>query len=196
MDIMLASGNAHKKREVQEILDSVRVTIPSDLGLTFEYEETGDTFLANALGKAMHLHEISGRAALADDSGLAVPALGGEPGVHSARYGDDTDHPPASDEDRYRLLLERMEGVSDRSAMFVCCMVLVTHTYRFSVVQETWEGTITHEAVGSRGFGYDPVFFVPEEGKTAAQLAPDHKNRLSHRGKALSRLKILVADLG
>jgi XTP/dITP diphosphohydrolase len=192
--IVLASANRHKQREIAAILEPVRVALPEDLGVAFEYEETGTTFLDNALGKARHLHSAVGIPVLADDSGLVVPALGGAPGVYSARYGDDLPEAPGNDRERYELLLARMSGIADRRAWFVCCLVLVESEDRFTVVQETFEGEILHSPEGSGGFGYDPVFYVRSEGMSAAELSPQRKNEISHRGKALARLANLFDD--
>jgi XTP/dITP diphosphohydrolase len=193
MEILLASGNRHKLREIEQVLAPAHIVLPDDLGIEFSFEETGETFISNALGKALHLNRISGRPALADDSGLVVPALGGDPGVRSARYGDSKDGPPLTDRDRYELLLQNLAGIEDRRAMFVCCMVFVVSEQRFSVVQETFDGEIAQLPSGEGGFGYDPVFYVPNEGVTVAQLPADRKNDISHRGKALSRLKPIIA---
>ncbi len=192
MDILLASGNRHKRDEIQAILAFARILTPPDLGIAFDHDETGDTFLDNALGKALHLHELSRMPVLADDSGLVVPSLGGAPGVLSARYGERPGGVPLSDRDRYELLLRQLDGIEERDAMFVCCMVYVASARRFAVVQETVEGEIAPAPVGKGGFGYDPVFYVPEEGCTVAEMSAQHKNAISHRGKALEKLKPVI----
>lgn len=167
------------------------VLLPEETGVSFSYEETGETFLDNAMGKACHLHEITGEPALADDSGLCVPALGGSPGVFSARYGSDVEG-VLTDSDRNEYLLENMKEISDRRAFFVCSMVLLFDENRYFVAQETVHGEITLSPQGSSGFGYDPLFFLPEFGRTAAQLTSDEKNAISHRGKAAAAIARLI----
>jgi XTP/dITP diphosphohydrolase len=132
---------------------------------------------------------------LADDSGLSLPALGGAPGIYSARYGSDLNAAgeELSAEERNSYLLSQIAGRKDRSAFYVCCMVLIIETYRFFTVQETWHGEITDRPAGRGGFGYDPVFYLPEYGMTAAELSEDEKNRLSHRGKAAAMIDRLLS---
>lgn len=198
MTIILASGNRHKKAEIVKILPSHTILLPEENSISFEYEETGDTFLDNALGKALHLYDLAGVPALADDSGLCVPALGGAPGVFSARYGSAEKGGELSDSDRNEYLLENMKDVSDRRAFFVCSMVLLLNESRFFVAQETVHGEITLSPQGAGGFGYDPLFFLPNIGKTVAQLTPEKKNEISHRGKAAAAIARLIdqAELG
>jgi XTP/dITP diphosphohydrolase len=194
MEIVLASGNPHKLREIREILPAHTIRTPLDIGIPFEYEEVGATYLANALGKAEALFALAGRPVLADDSGISVPALDGRPGVYSARYGNDRPGLPLDDVGRYRLLLEEMHGKTDRRAFYVCCMVLIVEPYRMFVCQETMNGAVGHEPIGTGGFGYDPIFVLPEHGKTVGQIASEEKHRLSHRGKAGRRIgEILTA---
>ncbi|MBN1685975.1 MAG: RdgB/HAM1 family non-canonical purine NTP pyrophosphatase [Spirochaetales bacterium] len=188
MTIVIASGNRHKKDEIARLLPSHTVLLPADRGIEFEYEELGVTFLDNAMGKARHLFRLTGEAVLADDSGLCVPALDGAPGVFSARYGSKDGAAIFSDSDRNAYLLENMKDVSDRRAFFVCSMVLLVNENRFFVAQETVDGEITLSPQGSGGFGYDPLFFFPGLKMTMAQLAPDKKNEISHRGKAARAL--------
>lgn len=192
MEIVLASGNSNKKFEIERLLPTHTVLSPEERGIRFEYEETGSTFLENALGKARHLHKLTGDAVIADDSGLCVPALDGEPGVFSARYGSLEAESKLTDADRNAYLLKNMAGVEDRRAFFVCAMVLVLGEYRFYVAQETVNGEITHSPRGNGGFGYDPLFYIPGLGKTAAELSPQEKNRISHRGKAVAALASLM----
>jgi XTP/dITP diphosphohydrolase len=161
------------------------------LGVDFRYEEAGATYLDNALGKALHLFAQVGRPVLADDSGLEVPALGGEPGIRSSRYGSQPGGPKLSDADRCRLLLAKADGLSDRSCFFVCCIALVLEQPRFFTAQEICRGQLAGEPRGSGGFGYDPVVFLPERGKTVAELADREKDRVSHRGRAARRLRAL-----
>lgn len=196
MHIVVATGNLHKKRELHEILPEVNLLLPSDVGVSFDFEETEDSFLGNALGKARALFEKVGSPVLADDSGLVVPSLGGEPGIYSARYGSDHFGRNLESEERNRYLLDKMAHVEDRKAYFVCCMVLMLDAQRVFTVQETFYGTIMKAPSGTGGFGYDPIFFVPELGKSAAELTSSEKNHISHRGKAGLRIaRLLSADL-
>jgi len=187
MEIVLATGNHHKKREIAEILAGHTILVPADLGIAFEYDETGSTYLENSVGKGFALHHQVHRPVLADDSGISVPALGGAPGVFSARYGSEIRN-DLDDVDRYKLLLDNMEGVADRSAFYVCCMVLICEEYRFFVAQETMHGQIADGPQGSGGFGYDPIFYLPEYRKTVAELDASEKHRISHRGRAGRRI--------
>ena len=190
MDLVLATNNRHKAEEFRRIFADHRVLVPADLGLAFSYREEGGTFLANALGKASALHRLCRCPVLADDSGLAVESLGGAPGVRSARYG--SENGVETDEGRYRHLLDRMEKEKKRDSSFICCLVLMWSPQRFWVVQEIFPGVITREPSGQGGFGYDPVFFVPESGKTVAELTDEEKDRLSHRGRAARRILALL----
>lgn len=182
MRLLIASNNRGKLREYRDILGDLplELTAPADIGLHLEVAEVGDTYEENARLKAQAFAEASGLLTLADDSGLEVDALGGEPGVHSRRYAD------GGDADRYRALLERLRGVppEERGARFRCVIVIVTPagaTYRCEGV---CPGIIIDEPRGTGGFGYDPVFLIPEIGKTMAELSLGEKNRLSHRGRA------------
>lgn len=190
--VVLASGNAGKLRELAALLAPLDVALvpQGELGVQ-AVEETGTTFLANALLKARHAAAATQLPALADDSGLEVDALGGRPGVRSARFAGEG----ASDEDNLNQLLQQLAGVPDgqRSARYQCVIVLVRSGSDPEplVAHGTWEGRIAAAPAGSGGFGYDPVF-VPEgaagESRTAAQLSPAHKNSVSHRGQALRAL--------
>ncbi len=191
MDIVLATGNSHKHREFQELFPQSTILVPDDLGIRFHHEETGTSYFENAMGKAQTLHSLTGRIVLADDSGLSVSALDGEPGVYSARYGGE--HLSALQ--RSSHLLSRMEGLTDRKARFVCCLVLLIDPYRFVTIQETVEGEILHEPRGTGGFGYDPVFYVPSLGKSMAELQPGEKHEVSHRGKAARLLNQLYRSI-
>ncbi|EEV19523.1 RdgB/HAM1 family non-canonical purine NTP pyrophosphatase [Treponema vincentii] len=183
MHIYLASGNRHKQEEFAAILKDHRISIPSDAGIVFDPEETGKTFLENALLKARVLYESVKSPVIADDSGLCIDALGGEPGIYSARYGM-KDGVQLEAQERNKLVLHRMEGVKNRSCRFVCCIVVMLDAHRFFTVQETCEGVIAISAHGEHGFGYDPIVYLPEIGKTVAELTAQEKNELSHRGKA------------
>ncbi|MDR0410507.1 MAG: RdgB/HAM1 family non-canonical purine NTP pyrophosphatase [Treponema sp.] len=185
--IWFATGNEHKRRELAEIFaihDAAHVVnIPSDVGINFAPEETGSTFLENALIKARTLFAIVKEPVVADDSGLCVEALDGRPGVLSARYGN-TVGKNLVDAEKNRLVLKELGNNPNRKAHFVCAMVLFLGDDRFFAVQETLEGEITCEKRGQGGFGYDPIFLIPELGCTVAELSPTKKNHLSHRAKA------------
>jgi XTP/dITP diphosphohydrolase len=182
--LLVATHNRGKKAEYAEILDGLGLELVSltDLGITEDVEETGITFAENALLKARAYASLAGMLTLADDSGLEVDALGGEPGVRSARYAG----PGATDEDRYRLLLDKLEAVpaGRRGARFRCVIALVWPDGGERVTEGVCEGWITREPTGTHGFGYDPVFYVPGEGRTMAELPPEVKNRISHRAQA------------
>jgi XTP/dITP diphosphohydrolase len=190
-ELVVATNNAHKVRELTRLFPGVRLRTPSELGIAFEFEETGATYLDNALGKALHLHAQVGSPVLADDSGLEVPALGGEPGIRSSRYGSRPGGPKLTDAERCELLLARAQSLPDRSCFFVCCMALVLEPSRFLTAQEVLRGQLTHAPRGSGGFGYDPIVYVPERGKTVAELSDPEKDRLSHRGRAARRVRAL-----
>lgn len=187
--IVLASGNLGKIREVQEILLESRIKVlPQSDFATPEAEETGLTFVENAIIKARNAAHHSGLPAIADDSGLAVDWLDGAPGVYSARYaGVD-----ASDQANVDKLLNALLDVPDerRSARFLCVMVFLRHAADSCpvIAQGVWEGHIAREPRGTNGFGYDPVFLAPGHNATAAELSSEIKNSLSHRGQALRRL--------
>jgi XTP/dITP diphosphohydrolase len=192
--IILASNNPGKIREIQSLLSDIDIEIlPQGLFTQEEAEETGLTFLENALIKARHAAHLSGMPAIADDSGLEVDALKGAPGVHSARYAGAT----ASDEDNNAKLLREMANVEDdkRTGRFRCVMVYVSHARddKPIIAEAAWEGIILRETRGNNGFGYDPLFFVPEQGCASAELPPEVKNRLSHRGQALTILANILA---
>lgn len=192
MKIFLASSNQHKKREISEILPEYTVLCPSDLGISFNPEETGDSFVENALIKAKSLWEIVKEPVLADDSGICVDALNGAPGIYSSRFGSTKDYKPTQEEQN-SLLLEKMKGNTDRTCRFVCAMVLYLDKDRYYVIQETLEGVLAEKPEGIGGFGYDPLVFLPDLNKTVAQLTEEEKNAISHRGKALKKLKKLLA---
>lgn len=187
--IVLASGNAGKLKELQALLADQGLSLisQSELGLQ-EAEETGLTFVENAILKARFASEQSGLPALADDSGLAVDALGGAPGIYSARYSGEG----ATDQRNIDMLLERMRDVpeADRNAQFHCVLVLMRHAKDPVplICHGVWHGKILTEARGEGGFGYDPVFWVPELNCAAAELSKAQKNSVSHRGQALRHL--------
>jgi len=162
----------------------------------FEVEEDGSTFLENAMKKALALHRLIGKPSLADDSGLSVRALGGAPGILSARYGSMNGKQKLESSDRNEYLLANMASIKDRSCAFVCCIVVVLSEERVFAVQETCPGELLRKPQGNGGFGYDPIVFLPELGKTVAELSVDEKNRVSHRGRACARMAVLLADIG
>ena len=184
MKLVLASKNPHKLLEMQTILGQLglEVVLERDVGVDVDVEETGTTFEENALLKARAVMEASGMAAIADDSGLMVDALNGAPGVYSARYGG-LDSDPA----RTALLLHNLEGVPEerRTARFVSAIACVLPDGRVVTARGVCEGRILFETRGSNGFGYDPVFYVPQLGKTFAEADGSEKNAVSHRGNAL-----------
>lgn len=164
---------------------------PKDVGIHDAPEETGTTFLDNAREKARHYARLSGRIAVADDSGLSVDALGGEPGVYSARYGG----PQATDPDRNRLILESLRGIEGerRAARFTCALVLARGGDVLFETEQTVEGQIAPQVRGTHGFGYDPIFFYPPFGETFGEVAPERKATVSHRGKAFRELRAFLA---
>lgn len=188
--IVLASGNAGKIREIERILDGLdmQVVPQSELGISGA-DETGTTFEENALIKARHAASATGLPAIADDSGLAVDALDGAPGIYSARYaGAD-----ASDSDNIDKLLRNLEGIAHRDAAFQCCACFVTPGDDEPLVAHgEWKGSILDARRGESGFGYDPVFLDPQSGLSAAQLSAEQKNARSHRGEALRKLEALL----
>jgi XTP/dITP diphosphohydrolase len=189
--LVVASGNRGKLREIAEILAPLGIEpiAQGELGVT-EAEEPFGTFVENALAKARHASAHTGLPALADDSGICVGALGGAPGVHSARFAGE----PKSDDRNNALLVERLRGSADRSAHYTCVMVLVRHAQDPEpiIADGRWYGEVIETPRGAGGFGYDPYFLVPAYGRTVAELTPDEKNAVSHRGVALRRLLELL----
>jgi len=189
--LVIASGNAGKLREIQAMLAPLgcEVLTQTALGVA-DAEEPHFTFIENALAKARHVAQVAGLPALADDSGVCVVALGGEPGVHSARYAGDSAGREERDARNNAKLVAALAACSDRRAYYYCAMVLVRHAAdpQPLIGEGYWWGEIRAEARGRNGFGYDPHFFLPELGKTAAELDAEQKNRISHRGQALRQL--------
>lgn len=180
--IVAATGNEHKLKEMREILQGFTVISAKEAGFFEDVEETGKTFLENAFLKARAVVKKTGRAALADDSGLTVDALNGAPGIYSARYSGG-----GSKENR-KLLLKNMQGKTDRRASFVCAVALAFPDGReFSAIGRTY-GTILEEERGMNGFGYDSLFFSDDLHKTFAEASDEEKNSVSHRGRALTEL--------
>nr|WP_111642107.1 XTP/dITP diphosphatase [Marinimicrobium alkaliphilum] len=187
--LIMASGNPGKLKEFRDLLVDCGfdVRAQSDFNVT-SAEETGLTFVENAILKARHAAAQTGLPALADDSGLEVDALNGRPGIYSARYAG----PDAQDTDNNALLLDELNGVpeAERSARYHCVLAFMRHADDPTPIlcHGTWEGRILTEPQGDGGFGYDPLFYVPELGSSAASLDKNHKNRISHRGKAMAEL--------
>jgi XTP/dITP diphosphohydrolase len=199
MKIFFASTNLNKAKELGNLIaeSGHSIVLPGEAGVEFDFEETARTFYENALGKAKALFDIVSVPVIAEDSGLCVPALNGEPGVYSARYGGDGVH-KLSDKERNNYLLGKMAHLTEpgkRGAFFVCSMVLLIDSYRFFVCQETLKGEITFKPSGENGFGYDPLFFVPELDKTMAEIPLEEKNKISHRGKAGRQIACLVSTV-
>lgn len=187
MKMVLASKNPHKLTELSAILSQlgVEVVLESDVGVDVDVEETGETFEENASLKAHTVMKATGLPAIADDSGLCVTALGGGPGIYSARYGGEG----LKDADRYNLVLDGLRGELDRSAKFVSCICCVFPNGDTVTARGECPGVITYSPLGEDGFGYDPIFMVPEKKMTFAQMTAEEKNAISHRGRALKRFK-------
>jgi XTP/dITP diphosphohydrolase len=191
--VLLASSNPGKLREYRRMAagSGVEIDLLPDFDRCAEFEESAPTFAENSVGKALHYSQFTPEMVLADDSGLAVSALGGAPGVYSARYAG----PGATDADRVRKLLGELKGKegSERAARFVCVTSLARQGRALAVTSDSVEGTITFEPRGSDGFGYDPVFFSPELGHTFAEATQEEKDRYSHRGKAFRKVLQFIA---
>ena len=192
MKFVLASKNPKKLIELRDILSSqgIEVVSEADVGVDVDVEETGSTFYENACLKARAVMEATGLPAVADDSGLCVDALNGAPGVYSARYGG----PELDDPGRCALLLENMRGMLDRRCKFVSVVVCCFPNGDLVSGEGECAGTLAYAPRGEGGFGYDPIFFVPSLKKTFAQLTPEEKNAISHRGNALADFKAKLSD--
>ncbi|PJD93993.1 MAG: non-canonical purine NTP pyrophosphatase, RdgB/HAM1 family [Legionella sp.] len=192
-EIILATGNQGKIKELSALLAPMTCIPQTELAIT-EAEEAGHSFIENALIKARHASTHGQKPALADDSGLVVPALHGEPGIYSARFAG----PKAKDKDNIDLLLKKMTDIpaTERAAYFYCAIALVRHANDPTpfIATGLLRGVIALEATGEHGFGYDPIFFIPEYQCTAAQLPATIKNTISHRAKALQQLKIMLSQ--
>ena len=187
--IIFATGNEGKMREVRMILGGMGMTVVSmkEAGVRADIVEDGKTFEENAVIKAKAVMELTGQIAMADDSGLVIDYLNGEPGIYSARYmGKDTSY-----DIKNQNLIDRLEGVAEekRTARFVCAIACALPDGTVLTSEETMEGSIGYESRGKNGFGYDPVFYLPEYGCSSAELTPEKKNELSHRGKALRKMR-------
>ncbi|MGI2335691.1 MAG: XTP/dITP diphosphatase [Dehalogenimonas sp.] len=195
LELLLATNNPGKVKEYTELFTGAGfyLVTPKDKGMEIDPVETGQTFAENAVIKAEVLSAASGLLTLADDSGLEVDALGGAPGVRSARYAGDG----ATDADRNALLLENMKDISEpqRTARFRCAIAIAGSGHRTQVVEGVVEGIITDKPRGSGGFGYDPVFYLPELGCTMAELTPEEKNGLSHRARAAVKARVILREI-
>lgn len=198
MKLLIATNNHNKIAELQEILADLPITVttPAAEGLTLDPEETGTTFEENAIIKAEAFAAASGLLTMADDSGLEVDALGGEPGVYSARYGNTAkdDHPG-----RYQIVLNKLMALkvpwAQRTARFRCVIALATPGRLLGTVEGKVEGFVAYEPKGSNGFGYDPIFFVPEFNQTLAEVPSAQKHTISHRGRAARAAVGLITEL-
>ena len=193
--IVFATTNEGKVKEIKEILADFDVEVASmkEMNITADIEENGATFEENSLIKARAVSKLTGLPALADDSGLEVDYLNGEPGIYSARYlGRDTDY-----DYKNNYIIDKLKDAKDseRSARFVCVISLVLPDGREFVKKGIMEGRIGYEIKGENGFGYDPIFYLPEYGKTSAEISGEEKNKISHRGKALRAMKKVIAEL-
>lgn len=185
--IILASNNKDKVKEVKEILKGYDIISMKEAGIDVDIEENGTTFEENALIKARAIMKLTGQITMADDSGLEIDYLNKAPGVYSARFmGHDTSY-----DIKNKALIQKLEGVkgSDRSGRFVCAIAVCFPDGREIVKRGTMEGLIAEEIKGDNGFGYDPIVYLPEYGSTSGELAPEEKNKISHRGKALALIK-------
>lgn len=185
--IILASNNKDKVKEVKEILMGYDIISMKEAGIDVDIEENGTTFEENALIKARAIMKLTGQITMADDSGLEIDYLNKAPGVYSARFmGHDTSY-----DIKNKALIQKLEGVkgSDRSGRFVCAIAVCFPDGREIVKRGTMEGLIAEEIKGDNGFGYDPIVYLPEYGRTSGELAPEEKNKISHRGKALALIK-------
>lgn len=193
--LLIATHNPGKIEEYEELLAGLplELTYPAQEGLDIEVAETGASFAENARLKAAAYTRASGLVALADDSGLEVDALGGEPGIHSARYAGTG----ASDKERYRLLLEKLREVpwEERTARFRCVIAVATPGGQVHTAEGICEGIIAFAPKGEHGFGYDPVFYLQEYGKTMADLPPETKNKISHRARAVQRAREILEEI-
>ena len=190
--IIFATKNKGKIREINAILADMNVNVISmeDAGITIDVVEDGTTFEENSMKKAVQIMEVSGKITLADDSGLEIDYMDKAPGVYSARFmGEDTPYP-----ERFKAIFEKLDGVPEekRTARFVSCIAAAFPDGRRLTTYDTVEGIIGYEVKGENGFGYDPIFYVPDKGRYMAELSAEEKNAISHRGKALGKMKELL----
>lgn len=184
MKIIAATSNAGKVREIKQIFSDMEIMSMKEIGIDIDIEENGTTFVENALIKARAISKLCDCAVLSDDSGLCVDALGGAPGIYSARYAGEN----ATDEQRYIKLLSEMEGVENRAAHFISAVALVYPDGRELTAEGKVMGTLAFSSKGENGFGYDPIFISDELGKTFAEATDEEKNSISHRKRALTKL--------
>jgi len=187
MKLIIASNNKHKLVEIKAILGNFFEEVVSmrEAGIDHETVEDGTTFMENAIKKAREITEISGCCAIADDSGICVDALGGAPGIYSARFSGEH----GDDKANNRLLLQKLEGEENRAAHYVCAIALTRPDGSLVTAEGYMYGSIGYEEKGEFGFGYDPLFILPQYGKTSAEITPEEKNRISHRAEALKLLE-------
>lgn len=205
LTLLLSTANEHKKREMSEICSPHTLLVPSDIGVSAEYDETGTTFLENALGKARALatrigpdgyREYRIDAVIADDSGICVDALEGGPGVYSARYGMLSDGTKLDPTEQIRLMLEELHDAEDRRAHYTCCMTAVCADGRIAVAEERLYGEIARTpSIGTGGFGYDPIFRLPDRNCCVADISNAEKHTISHRGRATRALLAALATM-
>lgn len=192
MEIMCATSNKGKAAEIAAVLasDGYSVLTLEEVGIDMNVTEDGETFEENAVKKAVEIMRLCGKPVLADDSGLEVDALDGGPGVYSARFlGESTPY-----SEKNRRMLEMIKGTADRGARFVCVIAVAFPDGRVLTAKGVLEGEIAQAQAGEGGFGYDPIFYMPVYGITLAQMSPEQKNKISHRGQALAKIKELISE--
>ncbi|MBP7551811.1 MAG: RdgB/HAM1 family non-canonical purine NTP pyrophosphatase [Spirochaetes bacterium] len=189
-EIIFATFNNHKVYEINKIINNCKIVSLKDINFTDEIIENENTFIGNSLIKCRSVYQRYKKPVLADDSGICVNQLNGDPGVYSARYGSSK----FNDKERYHFLLNRLDRNKDLSASFVCALVLFVSPNRIYIAQEEIKGLITFDPKGNNGFGYDPIFFLKEYGKTMAELSDEEKNLISHRGKAAKILNKFLEE--
>ncbi|MEL3908368.1 MAG: RdgB/HAM1 family non-canonical purine NTP pyrophosphatase [Treponemataceae bacterium] len=190
-EIFFATGNKNKITEMQSLLPELKIKSPLDAKINFAPNENGKTFFENAIIKAKSVYEIVKMPVIADDSGLCVVSLNDAPGIYSSRYAGKHADTKTQDKKNNEKLLSELSNKTNRNAYFVCCLILYLKHNRFVAIQEICEGEIIKEPRGENGFGYDPLFFISSLDKTMAELSTQEKNKISHRGKALTSLKKL-----
>ncbi|MDD2297676.1 MAG: RdgB/HAM1 family non-canonical purine NTP pyrophosphatase [Sphaerochaetaceae bacterium] len=197
MELLFASQNEHKRIEMASLLLPHSITLPSEIGIEFSYEEIADSFVGNALGKAEHLYNLTHKPSFADDSGLIVDALQGAPGIYSARYGSDLFDHELSAAEKNLFLLRNLEHIppEQRTARFVCAIALIFTPYQRYIIQEAVEGFIAQHPSGEGGFGYDPIFLVGTGTKAMAQFTDSEKNNISHRALAAQKIASILQDI-
>lgn len=204
--LYLASGNRHKQKEMQEILPDFEILIPADENIEFDPDETGTTFYENSMIKAKALWNLVHAPVIADDSGICVDALGGVPGIYTSRYAGPEypqgrpDGKKISQDEQNKFLIQQLNSTKseDRSCRYVCSIVLLLSPDRFYIAQETFEGKLIdsiENQAGTGGFGYDPIVFLPEYGKTVAEISAEEKNKISHRGKAVKAVSEILKTI-